>query len=237
MRQKAMYSVYIHTNKMNGKKYVGITKQRPERRWQKGKGYDGTYFGNAIAKYSWDGFTHEVIMSGLTKDEACDLEITLIKSLKTNNREYGYNVSEGGQTAENLKSKYGLDHPNHKRVKMIDAETGEVIKTFDSQTSASQILGISRKAITKACRGQIHTYRGYIWEYADIEFKKPERKGCGNYKHDKIQKAVVMIDNEGRHYFKSIKEASKSIGVASTTVSRYLSGTRKDKQRRWFYAS
>lgn len=49
------YKVYIHTNIINGKIYVGITKQRPERRWKNGWGYyDKTgraYFWKAIQKY------------------------------------------------------------------------------------------------------------------------------------------------------------------------------------------
>lgn len=28
------YTVYIHSNKLNDKKYVGITSQNPNRRWQ-----------------------------------------------------------------------------------------------------------------------------------------------------------------------------------------------------------
>lgn len=55
------YKVYIHTNIINEKKYVGITKQNLKRRWKNGWGYydksGRCYFWRAIQKYGWDNFS------------------------------------------------------------------------------------------------------------------------------------------------------------------------------------
>lgn len=93
------YSVYIHTNKLNNKKYVGITSQSPKSRWKNGEGYKGQKrFYDAIKSYGWDGFTHEVVASGLTKEQAEDLEVKLIGKYKSNDLSYGYNIENGGVT-------------------------------------------------------------------------------------------------------------------------------------------
>ena len=42
------WCVYMHTNKINGKKYVGITCKIPRKRWENGKGYKGQRFYLAI---------------------------------------------------------------------------------------------------------------------------------------------------------------------------------------------
>ena len=79
------YIVYKHTSPSN-KVYIGITSQTPERRWRKdGKGYKThIYFWNAIKKYGWNNFKHEVLFSGLTKEEAEQKEIELIAYYKSN---------------------------------------------------------------------------------------------------------------------------------------------------------
>lgn len=90
------YTVYMHISP-SGKKYIGITKQKPNARWGKGNGYKGNpYFYKAIKKYGWDNFWHIILFSGLSKSDAETIEIALIKELKTTNRNYGYNIENGG---------------------------------------------------------------------------------------------------------------------------------------------
>lgn len=92
------YLVYVHTNKENGKRYVGITRQNIKYRWRSdGSGYfRSPYFYNAILKCGWDNFEHDILADNLTKQEAVDMEKKCIKEYKTQDRLYGYNVTAGG---------------------------------------------------------------------------------------------------------------------------------------------
>lgn len=97
MEKEKKYCVYKHTNKINGKIYIGQTKQNPETRWQSGYGYrECSRFYNAIKKYGWENFEHEILKSDLTLEEANYFEKYYIKfynSLSPN----GYNLTEGGE--------------------------------------------------------------------------------------------------------------------------------------------
>jgi group I intron endonuclease len=97
------YFVYIHTNKINNKVYIGITGQALNDRWNNGYGYwsKQSVFYRAIKKYGWDGFNHEVVAKGLTEEEAKKLEIELIALYQSNCLRYksptrGYNMTDGG---------------------------------------------------------------------------------------------------------------------------------------------
>lgn len=97
MEEERKYCVYKHTNKINGKVYIGQTCNKPERRWNKGQGYKGsTYFYLAILKYGWDNFEHEILFNCLTLEEANKLEKELIEEYNSTDRKYGYNLRDGG---------------------------------------------------------------------------------------------------------------------------------------------
>lgn len=98
------YTVYKHTSP-SGKVYIGITKLKPEYRWNNGKGYreDQILFYRAIKKYGWDNFTHEILYKNLLEKDAKNLEISLIKQYKALNM--SYNITDGGDGGRGLHGK------------------------------------------------------------------------------------------------------------------------------------
>ena len=135
-----MYTVYCHTNKINGKRYIGITSRKPEDRWGKdGSKYFSTpHFYSAIQKHGWDNFDHDILYTDLTKEEACEIEKQLIKEYDTQNKDKGYNIMEGGDAPtmpEEVRKKIsialmgnknGLGHPcsEEKKEKIRQAQLG-----------------------------------------------------------------------------------------------------------------
>lgn len=151
------WSVYIHTNKANGKKYVGITSQKPEDRWLGGHGYDRNLkFGRAIEKYGWDGFTHEVLYTGISESEAKKIERALISELMTQDDSYGYNMTSGGDGVCGFKhsvlsrmkmsvSKSGANHPNYHKHR-TDATRSKIAIGLTGNKNA---VGVIRSEETK----------------------------------------------------------------------------------------
>lgn len=164
------YCVYKHICP-NGKVYIGITSQNPLRRWREGNGYiHNDYFYNAILKYGWDNIRHEILFSNLTEEEACEKELELIAEYKSNQREFGYNICDGGNinhfTDEykcHLSVRYSDEgNPRARKVRNIDTN-----ETFKTVKSAAQSVQGTKTGIARACNGINHTHKGYHWEYLD----------------------------------------------------------------------
>lgn len=92
-----IYTVYMHINKINGKKYIGITQQNVKKRWQNGYGYiNNPHFYLAIKKYGWGNFYHIILFDNLYAEQAYVIEAELIRKYKTQDDNYGYNNCVGG---------------------------------------------------------------------------------------------------------------------------------------------
>ena len=91
-----MYKVYKIVNKVNGKYYIGMTKQTLIKRFsqhkQNAKMGKNTYLYNAIRKYGNDNFEIELLLECSNKEECCNLEIEYISKNKN-----GYNLAPGGE--------------------------------------------------------------------------------------------------------------------------------------------
>jgi group I intron endonuclease len=99
----SFYKIYIVTNLINLKKYVGQTVQAVLRRWQQHKSAAKTkkilHFHRAINKYGPENFKIEWLASAFTKEDANYLEEQWIREFKTYLPEFGYNSTYGGEEA------------------------------------------------------------------------------------------------------------------------------------------
>lgn len=231
------YTVYKHTNKINGKVYIGITSQNVKRRWQNGAGYYGTYFYNAIKKYGWNLFTHEILYENLTQEAACKCEKELIKEYKSDCREFGYNVAEGGQIIHGVHDRVGVLNHKSEAVLCYDS-SGNFLRRYESQNMAAKDLGINRKGITKCCMGISKTYKGYVFEYADKEYDKPKRPERGKHKNHKTVSVLLVSENgEIIETFESALVAAEKFGCKANGIVKCCNGYLNTyKGRRWCHA-
>lgn len=92
-----LFTIYMHRNKINNKVYIGQTCLPLERRWKHGNGYDkDPLFYKAIVKYGWDNFEHLVLEKNLSEEQVNERERYWIKKYQSNNVNYGYNLTPGG---------------------------------------------------------------------------------------------------------------------------------------------
>ena len=101
-----MFYIYKITNNINNKIYIGLTCRDVSRRWiehcSKAKQQDGFYLHNAIRKYGKENFTISIIDQTSSIDELKQLEQQYIKKYHSNNKEYGYNLTLGGDGKKNF---------------------------------------------------------------------------------------------------------------------------------------
>lgn len=280
------YCIYKHTNKINGKIYVGQAKGNPENRWNNGWGYKGcTYFYNAIQKYGWNNFDHEILIDGLTLEEANIKEVSLIRELDATNPQKGYNIQEGGRNskiAESTKEKMRqacIGRPSnrkgrplseeHKR-KISEANTGKIRseetkkkigasksgknspnwgKHLSEETKAKikekrkgyKNSPETREKISKALQGENHPNWGK--HLSDETKQKIGRKNKGKHRTDeekenlrKIHSIPVQCVETGVIYDSAL-QAEKALGGYGGNISKCCKDERKTyKGFHWKYA-
>lgn len=188
--------IYKHTNKINGKCYIGQTKQNATVRWANGLGYNpynspkNCVFWNAIKRYGWDNFIHEIIEKNIkSQSEANEREIHWIRYFNSyvgfvNSN--GYNMTLGGDSHEHQ----GL------KVVQIDKNLKE-INTFCSISNASKLTKISKSQIGRVCRGEKLTAGGYFWcyskNYSENWTPKSNTQCCPVYQIDPDTKSVIGV--------------------------------------------
>lgn len=213
--EERKWTVYMHINKINGKKYIGITSTKPEKRWKNGHGYKKQMFYNAIKKYGWDNFEHKILYTELTECDAKSKEIELIDKYNTVFKEFGYNNDIGG----------GIGKIGVKNTESVPVVIDNI--KFESINACAKYLNIGRDNISNWLKGKTSmpkTYfdRGLSYYNKDLnninvninkETIKHNNKSSGFIK--------VMIDGI---VFNTIKECSIYLNVSRKNITNWLNG-------------
>lgn len=94
------YIVYVIVHVDTARIYVGYSsdyKKRWRRHIEKSKRDDCSYIHRAINKHGVESFEFKVLQSFFSKKEALLAERYWISYFKSNDKEYGYNLTEGGE--------------------------------------------------------------------------------------------------------------------------------------------
>lgn len=198
------FTVYMHVNKSNNKIYVGITQRDPELRWLSGHGYPhNPHFNSAIKQYGWDNFEHIIFMDGLSEYDACHIEQLLIKFYNTTNREYGYNMSTGGEFGG-----AGVKRSEESRKKMSEAAKRrmplppDVIEKIKQANTGRKRSEETKIKISKAQKGR----KGLPWSEEMYQL---------------MSKLVLQYNKDGYFIkqYKSMKLAEEETTISVSNIS------------------
>lgn len=222
------YYVYKHTSP-SGKIYIGITHQNPSERWLNGRGYKkNKHFHDAIEKYGWNNFKHEILFDSLTHEEANSKEKELILLYKSNDKNYGYNLTSGGDGVA------GIKMSDERKKKYQIMFSGKNNPFYGKKHSAKTI------ALIKKSR------KGKKWDYFKghhhtEEFKKLKSKQMHEkYSNGKNPQSKVVIEfdkegNELNRYF-SLCECSRKTGISVGYVSRLCHNNKIYQEKRYGFS-
>lgn len=230
------WTVYKHTNKINNKCYIGITFLPPEKRWGKnGSHYkycptSHNCFCNAIKKYGWDNFEHDILFTGLSKEEACNKEKELIK-FYSSKVPHGYNLTEGG---EGTIGRYWTDLEKLKRSDFVKGEKNPRSRKvqyddmiFGTIDDCANYLNVSRNKIIRWITGKtvipkIHYDKKL--RFLDSEPNYRLKNNIGQSGQKVIYNGVV---------YPSVAACARVLNVPQTVLLSWLtgkSGLKKENQ-------
>lgn len=229
--KKLKWCVYIHTSP-SGKKYIGITSQNPQKRWQNGKGYlrkkDGIKYdqpamARAVIKYSdWKNqWKHEILFSGLSEESAKHIEQDLIDEYKTTDSRYGYNITHGGD------GHVGQSPTEETRKKISESVKKSMTQDIIEQKREEALCRPpmsekTKKKISNANSGNKHPLWGK--HHSKETREKMSIARIGKYTGSNSPNSKPVYCFELNEYFVSATEAGIIYGINCSNISACCRG-------------
>lgn len=220
------YTVYMHICP-NDKKYIGITSQNVKQRWLNGIGYKKCpKFYKAILKYKWENIKHIILYEHLTKEEAEQKEIELIKKYNLTSDKFGYNLLKGGNTTK------GYKFTKEQREKISNSNKGKHIGKLNARYGkhcSNETKEKIRKALIRKYNNnpelrekisqKMKNNKNSVGRKLSEETKNKIREShLKSEKKKKYKKPVFCIELNKK--FNSIKEAGRILNIDSRSIQK-----------------
>lgn len=198
--------IYLVTNNINGKQYVGQTVDLKARkanhisRSKKAK----IGFCRAISKYGSNNFNWTILESNILREKLNEREIFWIKQYKTFNN--GYNLTLGGNSNTT---------PDCKSCSFGDLN-------FDSQTLAAKYFKVSKSQISYWIK------MGYNHPPTKDEISSRISKNHADFSGSKNGRAKPVSVNGIEYGY--ISEAAKALNVQRSTIRAWIKINKNDAQ-------
>ncbi len=145
--------IYITTNKVNGKQYIGQCSYK-KKRWQQYLG-SGVFLKRALKKYGRESFSREIIIEAFTKEDLAYLEILIIAEYNAVKNPNFYNMAEGGYITRGFT---GKKHSEERNANLSDKMKGHAVtqNVIDNMRRIGKIYGPSSNNLKHFESGKSH---------------------------------------------------------------------------------
>lgn len=212
-----MFTIYKHTNIVNGKSYVGYTKHTIQKRfsWHTSAANAGSKipFHRAIRKYGARAWVSEILFIAYTEQDAWWAEELFILQHGTHKQYIGYNVSLGGDRGPVLCGKangmWGRTHTAEVRARLsLAAKDRFTGKTYD------QMYGDNA--------AQLRLKRS-----EDMKRTRLLRSGVGTANPNHNPEVLTFHHVSGRTFVGTRQQFYEEEGLSRVYISQLISGRQK----------
>lgn len=227
--------IYCIENKVNNKKYIGLS-HNIENRWKSHiralncNKHINSYLQSSWNKYgenSFDFYIIEQCADNVIKER----ERYYISLYNTLNREYGYNQTSGGDGVKDLDfncvEKISISETLYPVVQLD--KMGNLVGEYRNCRVAAKAIKAKTENIRNCCnkRYGCKTIGGFIWMYkfdyeqnaCDVNYYKPQK--CGKPVNQ------YTIDGKFITMFRDAREAERQTGCSYKHISSVCTGKRK----------